>query len=392
MKVAGRTVQFEFATAARIVFGSDSVREAANWARANGSRAFVLIGKTRERVAFFEELLKISSIEFTTFSVGQEPTTTIVKEAIVAARNFCPSCVISLGGGSVIDTGKIVSAMLTNSGELIDYLEVIGGGEKISQRPSPFLAIPTTAGTGAEVTRNGVVLSPDHGVKVSMRSPLMLPACAIIDPTLTHSLPKAVTASTGLDALVQCLEPYVSNKSNPITDAFCKEGLKRAGRSLRRAYDDGDDEEAREDMALTSLFGGLALANSKLGAVHGFAGPLGGYLKAPHGVICAAMLPFVFAKNVELLSQLGEEKKRELNRFDEVAQLLLQDENAQASDGIEWIEELCTHLQVPPLATMGLVEEDIEMLAEKAARSSSMKGNPIPMSEGELATLLRKAM
>ena len=392
MKAAGKSVQFEFATATRIVFGPNSVKESVNWAKKNGARAFVITGKSRQRGEKLESILTKAAIEFTTFPVAHEPTTELLREAVTEARNFCPSCVIGFGGGSVIDTGKIVAALLTNSGQLFEYLEVIGNGEKISQRPAPFLAIATTAGTGAEVTKNGVVLSKEHGVKVSMRSPLMLPDCAIVDPLLTHSLSPAVTASTGLDALVQCLEPYVSNKANPMTDAFCQEGLKRAGRSLRKVFDNGHDEKGREDMALTSLFGGLALANAKLGAVHGFAGPLGGHLSAPHGVICAAMLPLVFSKNVELLRQLGDERKEQLKRFDGAAKLLTGQEDAKAQDGVLWIRELCEHLQVPPLAKMGLVEADIDMLAEKASRSSSMKGNPILISKKELADLLRKAM
>ncbi|MHC4843264.1 MAG: iron-containing alcohol dehydrogenase, partial [Planctomycetota bacterium] len=213
----------------------------------------------------------------------------IVKAAVGAAKNQRCDFVIGIGGGSVVDTGKGVAAMVMKEGELEDYLEVVGRGQKIKNRTAPYVAIPTTAGTGAEVTRNAVIKVPDKKVKVSMRSPLMLPEVALVDSELTYSMPPEVTASTGLDALTQLMEVYVSNKANPLTDGICREGLIRAGRSLQKAYEDGSNREAREDMAMASLFGGLALANAKLGAVHGFAGPLGGEIEAPHGVICAML-------------------------------------------------------------------------------------------------------
>ncbi|GAJ06279.1 unnamed protein product, partial [marine sediment metagenome] len=220
--------------------------------------------------------------------------------------------------------------------------------------PVPHIAIPTTAGTGAEVTRNAVLGVPDHQVKVSMRSPLLLPRLAMVDPVLTYSMPPAVTAGTGLDALTQLMEVYVSNKANALTDGICREGLRRAGRSLRQAYENGNNRAAREDMAIASLFGGLGLANAKLGAVHGFAGPLGGMISAPHGVICARLLPFVCEANVQALQRRAAPavllRKSEvagvaLARYDEIAQLLTGTATAQAVDGVRWVQE-----QLGPLA------------------------------------------
>ena len=229
--------------------------------------------------------------------------------------------VIGLGGGSAIDTGKAIAALLTNPGDPLDYLEVIGRGQALQQTPLPYIAIPTTAGTGSEVTRNAVLASHEHHVKVSLRSPLMLPRVAIVDPELTYSLPPAITASTGLDALTQLIEPYTCNSPNPMIDAICREGMQRAARSLKRAYQNGSDAAAREDMSIAALFGGMALANAKLGAVHGFAGPLGGLFPAPHGMICARLLPFVVEANVRAL-QMREPDSPVLKRYDEVAQLL----------------------------------------------------------------------
>ncbi len=384
-------MRFEFATATRIIFGTGTIEEVAPLAAEMGSSAFVITGRSAERAQPVIEQLRRHSIEHVTFSVPGEPTTTIVKEGVREAREAKSDLVIGIGGGSVLDTGKAIAAMLTNSGELEDYLEVVGRGEPLTQPPAPYIAIPTTAGTGAEVTRNSVLGVPEHRVKVSMRSPLMLPRLAVVDSVLTHSMPPSITASTGLDALTQLMEVYVSNKANPLTDGICWEGLKRAARSLREAYEDGGNAAAREDMALASLLGGLALANAKLGAVHGFAGPLGGMISAPHGVICARLLPYVMETNVQALQKRATDSAA-LARYDEVAQLLIGKPAARADDGVAWVQELCAALKVPSLAEFGLKEEDLPAVVAKSQKSSSMKGNPIVLTDDELVEILKKGL
>jgi alcohol dehydrogenase class IV len=299
--------------------------------------------------------------------------------------------VIGFGGGSALDAGKAIAAMLTNAGDLLDYLEVVGRGMMISQPSAPMIAVPTTAGTGAEVTRNAVLASPEHRVKVSMRSPLMLPRLSVVDPELTYSMPPAVTASTGLDALTQVLEPYVSSRANPMIDALVREGMARAARSLRRAWEQGDDPAAREDMALVSLFGGLALANAGLGAVHGFAGPLGGMFHAPHGAICARLLPFVMEVNVRALRDRQPESVA-LRRYDEIARILTSDARAAAANGVAWVHELGMMLRVPPLSAYGMTTADVPTLVDKGAAASSMKGNPLPLTPDEMAEILTRAL
>jgi len=383
-------MRFEFATATHIIFGPGTICEVAPLSAEMGKRACVVTGRSIERAGSLLELLDQQGIEYVTFNVVGEPTTTIAKVGVELARQAESDLVVSIGGGSVLDTGKVIAAMLTNSGELEDYLEVVGAGKPLSHSAAPHIAIPTTAGTGAEVTRNSVLSVPEHNVKVSMRSPLMLPRLAVVDPVLTHSMPPSVTASTGLDALTQLMEVYVSNKANPLTDSICREGLKRAGRSLRRAYEDGGNQTAREDMALASLFSGLGLANAKLGAVHGFAGPLGGMISAPHGAICARLLPFVMDVNVRALLSL-EADSAALARYDEVAQLLIGKATAQAADSVAWVQDLCAALKVPSLAEFGLKEQDFPTVVAKAKRSSSMKGNPIELTEDELLEILKKA-
>jgi len=383
-------MRFEFATATRIIFGPGTAGEVPSLSAELGKRACVVTGRTGERAESLLEQLKEHRIECVTFHVDGEPTTELARAAVETARRAECDLVISMGGGSVLDTGKVVAAMLTNAGKLEDYLEVVGAGKALTQAAAPHIAIPTTAGTGAEVTRNAVLGVPEHQVKVSMRSPLMLPRLAVVDPDLTHSMPRSVTASTGLDALTQLIEVYVSNRANPLTDGLVSEGLKRAGRSLRRACEDGSNPAAREDMAMASLFSGLGLANAKLGAVHGFASPLGGMLSAPHGAVCARLLPFVMAVNVRAL-QSRMPGSAVISRYDEVARLLTGRTAADADDSVRWVKDLCATLNVPSLAEFGLTELDFPAVVAKAQKSSSMKGNPITLTDDELLEILQKA-
>jgi alcohol dehydrogenase class IV len=384
-------MHFEFATATRIIFGPGTLREIGPIAASMGRRALVVVGCGAEYAAPLFDQLDEAGIEHVTYCVEGEPTVEVALKGVDRARAERCGLVIGFGGGSAIDTGKAISALLTNPGDPLDYLEVIGRGQALTQPAAPYVAIPTTAGTGAEVTRNAVLAVPEHRVKVSLRSPLILPRIALVDPELTYSLPPQVTAYTGLDALTQVIEPFVSIKANPLTDAICREGIRRAGRSLRRAYSDGGDAAAREDMALAALFGGLALANAALGGVHGFAGPFGGMFDAPHGAVCAALLPHVMAANIAAL-RARQPESLALRRFGEVARLLTGSETATAGDGAAWVEELCAVLNVPGLSSYGAAQADFPALIEKAARSSSMKGNPIALTTDELESILERAL
>jgi alcohol dehydrogenase class IV len=384
-------MRFEFATAGRIIFGPGTIGEIGDLAAAMGRRALLVTGKNVDRAAPVIEQLKVQGITITQFSIPGEPTTDLVLTAVDIARRGACEFVIGMGGGSVLDAGKVVAALLTNDGELMDYLEIIGGGQALSSKPATYIAIPTTAGTGAEVTRNAVLDSPQHRVKVSMRSPLMLPDLALIDPEITCSLPPEITAVTGLDAFTQLLEAYVSVQANPLTDGICREGLQRAARSLKKAYSDGKNIHARRDMSLASLFGGLALANAKLGAVHGFAGPLGGMYDAPHGALCAGLLPHVLDVNLKALQSRAPES-RAINRYDEVARIITGRSTDRAAEGINWIQELCSQLQVPRLSEYGVRKEDLYTIVLKSKDASSMKGNPILLTEAELLEVLTKAL
>jgi alcohol dehydrogenase class IV len=382
-------MRFEFATATQIIFGEGRLREAGPLAAGLGRKVLLVTGADPARAAPLRDGLAAAGLEAASFSVSGEPTLENTRQGTALARLENCDMVISMGGGSVIDAGKAISAMLTNPGEIEDYLEVVGKGWTIENQAAPFIAIPTTAGTGSEVTRNAVIGVPDQRVKVSMRSLKMLPTVALVDPELTFSMPPELTASTGLDALTQLIEPFVSPRANPLTDALCLEGIRRASKALPAAYQDGS-RPARLDMSAASLFGGLALANAGLGAVHGFAGPLGGMVPGPHGAICAALLAPVMEVNLRAL-QIRQPDSPALKRYDLVAQALTGSSTADADDGLIWIQNLVGKLSVPRLSEYGLKREDLPAVVEKAARASSMKANPIPLTDEELHEILEIA-
>jgi alcohol dehydrogenase class IV len=384
-------MNFEFATATRIIFGAGSIRKIGALGLEMGRQALVVTGIGSKLADPLVKILSASGINFKIFEVDREPTVELVNQGVKLARREMCDLVIGLGGGSAIDTGKAIAVLLTNAGEIYDYLEVIGRGKALTKPSLPFIAIPTTAGTGAEVTRNAVLGAPNQRVKVSLRSPFMLPRLALVDPQLTYNLPPEVTASTGLDAITQLIEPYVTNQANPLTDTLCREGLKRAGHSLLRAYQYGEDASAREDMALASLFSGLALANAKLGAVHGFAATLGGMLNAPHGAICARLLPFVMQTNIRAL-QDRDPGNPSLKRYDEIAEILTGLSGARAVEGVDWVDALCTTLQVSSLSKYGLSAQDFPYLIKDSAKASSMQGNPIKLTEEEMRDILSRAL
>ena len=358
-------LSFEFATATRILFGPGRIAEVPEAARALGaSRVLLVTGRDASRAAPLAEGLARAGLAPTPFPVDGEPTVELARAGTAIALAQRCDAVVSFGGGSALDAGKAIAALATNGGDPLDYLEVIGRGRALEKPSLPFVAVPTTAGTGSEVTRNAVLGSKDAKVKASLRSPLMLPRLAVVDPDLLASAPPAVLAASGLDALSQLIEPFLSARANPLTDALAREGLRCSARSLRNAVLQGADAAAREDLALASLMGGLCLANSGLGAVHGFAAPLGGMFDAPHGAVCAALLPAVLEVNLRAL-------------------------RARAADhpALLRFRELCGALGVPGLARYGLTEADVPRLVEKARAASSMKANPLPLTDEELTEI-----
>jgi alcohol dehydrogenase class IV len=384
-------IRFEFATATRILFGAGTLSEAAPAAAQFGPKVVLVRGNQPGRTLGLEEALRSRGLSLQSESVSGEPTVEWLRAAAERRRPDEVSAVIACGGGSVIDAGKALAAMLANPGDPLDYLEVIGQGQPLPHPALPFIAIPTTAGTGAEVTRNAVLGSTEHRLKASLRSAGMLPKLAVVDPELAISLPANLTAYTGLDALTQLIEPFVCQRANPLTDALCREGITRVARSLRRACEAPQDLTARTEMALASLLSGLALANAGLGVVHGLAAPIGGMFPAPHGAVCAALLPHAMRVNLQALRE-REPASPALLRFQEISVLLTGCQGAAAADGVEWVASTCHFLGVPPLSHWGVEPEAIPTLAERARHASSMKANPISLFPQELEALLADAL
>lgn len=387
---------FELATAGRVLFGAGVQRQLAAAVAATGARQVLLVtGASTARAATLADQLRAAGLTVIPFAVGGEPTLELVRAGTAAAREAGAGAVIGMGGGSALDGGKAIAALAGNDGDALDYLEVVGAGRPLERPPLPFFAVPTTAGTGSEVTRNAVLTVPGARVKASLRSPLMLPRVAAVDPDLLSGLPPAVIAASGLDALSQVIEPFLSVRANPITDALARDGIGRSARALRPAYAGGlaTDAGLRDDLALASLTGGLCLANSGLGAVHGFAAPAGGMFGAPHGAVCAALLPHVLDVNLRALRARAPEHPA-LPRYRELASLLTGAPLADVSpeDGVAFVAALTRDLAVPGLAHHGMRPADVPALVEKAKQASSMKGNPLPLTDSELTEIAQRAL
>lgn len=381
---------FEFAIPPRILFGPGTVRRAGELARECGRHALVVVGSHPERAFPLISSLEAHGVAFEVVPVAAEPTIETVQRGMALARTGNFELVVGFGGGSALDTAKAIAALTPDGDDPRDYLEVIGRGRSLPMRHLPVLAVPTTAGTGSEATRNAVLGVPEEGVKVSLRGPTLMPKAALVDPELTYSLPPATTASTGLDALTQLIEPFTSCRANPLTDALCREGIARAGRSLRRAWANGRDPEAREDMALAGLLGGMALANAGLGAAHGLAGPAGGMRPAPHGALCAALLPHVMAMNIAVL-RAERPHDPVLDRYAEIARILTAKNDAVPEEGAAWVQALNAEMGIPALGDHGFRREQMPALVEKALASSSLKANPVVLGAGQLEEILARA-
>ncbi|MDX1953740.1 MAG: iron-containing alcohol dehydrogenase [Verrucomicrobiota bacterium] len=382
-------IPFEFATAARILFGCGKLRTLPDLCATFGSSLLLVTGKNKERHQETITALKTNGYAVSHFVVEREPTVELVLNGARVAGETKVHLVVALGGGSVIDAGKAIAALATNNFDFYRHAELVGKGEPLKTAPLPLIAIPTTAGTGAEVTRNAVIGVPDQRLKVSLRSPLMLPRIALIDPELTFSLPPEITASTGMDALTQLIEPFVSERANPVTDALCRNGIQKAAAALPRACCE-EDRGAREEMSLASLFGGMALANAGLGAVHGFAAPIGGmYPGMAHGTICAALLPAVMEINIRELQR--QQRSDLLERFAEVTQLLTSMKEKSPEAGVAWLRNLTKCLKIPTLKALGVREQDFETICSRAMQASSMKANPVRLGPEQLKEILERA-
>jgi alcohol dehydrogenase class IV len=336
-----------------------------------------------------------AGVEHVKFRQRGEPKVGDIDTAIEIARQQKSDVVIGLGGGSAIDAAKAVAALITNGGAALDYMEVVGKGQKITQMAAPWIAIPTTAGTGAEATRNAVIGAPDRRFKASIRGEQLLARIALIDPELGLSTPPNVTASSGMDALCQCIESYTSTGAHPLTDALALQGITLATSSLKRAWSDGMDIDAREDMAMAALLSGIALTNAGLGAVHGFAAPLGANFPVPHGTVCAALLPGVIAANVAAFRAQAADHPT-LGRYATIGRILSAENSLTDQQAIDaailFCIDLSQELQIPPLGQFQITAADVPAMAELAKKASSMRFNPAALSDAALNGVLIDAL
>lgn len=380
-------MHFDFSTADRIVFGVSVLDEVPKLISGFGTKAIVIHSPQATIENSITRMFNSTDKEFIKIAVNSEPTYTSIYNAIqLASSNNC-DFVIGIGGGSVLDTAKVVAAMMTNGGELIDYLETVGKGLPIKNRCAPFLAIPTTAGTGSEVTRNAVIDIPEKKLKVSIRSALMLPWVSLIDPNLTISLPPDITAYTGMDAFVQVIEPYVSNRANVLVDTLCVNAIQKAAVHLRKVYNDGQNLESRIEMCYVSLMGGMCLANSGVGAVHGFAGAIGSMFHAAHGAVIASLVSAVMEVNISAIMKRDPHSKS-LERYLEISKIITNNKFANYCDGIQWFRELCRELNIPRLQVLGIDRRDFPEIISLSKTTNSMKANPIKLSDDELIRIL----
>lgn len=405
-------VNFTFFSPAKIVFGAGISKNIADHipqpasrdkkrsedgghSRRTRGKVLLITGKDTSRAKSIIDSLNSSETDHELMVQSGEPSISeIVKGVEMAIRDGIDS-VIAIGGGSVIDAGKAIAALTTNRHHIMHYLEIIGKGSPLTEKSLPMVAIPTTSGTGAETTCNAVLSSPEHHIKVSLRGHLMYPDVALIDPELSMSMSAQMTASTGMDALTQLIESFTSRFATPVTDALCREGLSKISGSFKKCYDEPDNIEARGEMSLAAMLSGITLSNAKLGAVHGIAGPMGGMVNAPHGLICARLLGSVITANIvmvkEQLKWAGQKESalKSLMKYQEVARILTGNPDAEPDDASYYINEIAQYMHIRDIAFPEVDSKQIDLVTRQSEKSSSMKGNPVALSSDQIKNIIK---
>jgi alcohol dehydrogenase class IV len=386
--------RFTFAGTPRVHFGIGTFSKGHEIVAAYGTRVLVVTGKRSLQSSgkwnLLLQALAANEMEHWHFAIGGEPSPEVVDQACSELRGKPVDAVLAVGGGSVVDAGKAISAMLPQAGSVLDYLEGVGtrahSGAKV-----PFIAVPTTAGTGSEATKNAVLSRVGtSGFKKSLRHDNFIPNDVIIDPELSLSCPARVTAACGMDAFTQLLESYVSTEASPMTDALAVSGMRYVADHLVAAATTGaDDVEARAGMAYASFLSGVTLANAGLGVVHGLAGPIGGFFDIPHGVVCGTLIGGATRLNVEALQRKKDEGKAALEKYATIGRLLSGTESQDIAYCcnllIEKIETWTKTVELPLLSDYGVRPSDIDKIVEKA----SNKNNPVKLNQEEIREILR---
>ncbi|MBB1464517.1 iron-containing alcohol dehydrogenase [Vibrio sp. SG41-7] len=378
---------FQFMTSTKIIFGDGALPASLSLFNQYGYSVLLVTGNTLERTSLVTDYLDAQSMRYQQIAVSGEPNIKMVEEAATSARRFKPDMVVAMGGGSAIDMGKALAAVLPNQGNLYDYVEVVGRNVPLKTKPLPFIAIPTTASTGAEVTKNAVLKSGQDQVKISLRSPEMLADVAIVDPALTHGTNPYLSGRGAMDAFTHLMEAYVCGEPNPLTDMICEEGLRKLSCSVIQAciY---DEPQARSDLAFASMLGGMAITNAKLGAAHGLASALGGKISAPHSVITARLAPFVMLENIAVAKE--QQRNDILARYQRIAQIVTGNVEAKEEEAITWLSEVLDTLKLPSLLEFGVCEAQFDEVSADALKSVAIKGTPLPLNQERLVHILKQ--
>jgi alcohol dehydrogenase class IV len=382
-------MNFEFVTTTRIIFGNNKLKLLKNLAPNFGSRAFVITGNDPDRSAEVLDMLDAANCSPVIYSVPGEPTLDTINRGLFILVETERDFVVSVGGGSAIDTGKALAVLATNDGAPADYLDEPGKGRLFTNPSLPLVAIPTTAGSGAEITSTALFISPEPRSKVRLHHNAMFPRIALIDPKLTLSVPPNITAYTGLAALCHNLEVFVSPKGNPITDILTKDGLRRGSLAIQRAYTDSADIESRTSLAMSSLYAGLSAANASLGATHTIANAIGGLFNAPYGVICAQLLPAVIETNIRAMQERMPENVA-LRKYDQITRIVAGKEHSKTLAA--FMQTLNETFAIPSLSSYGIQQTDFDNIIAYSKSSPNMTGNPVELNEDELRAILGKAM
>ncbi|MFM2590338.1 iron-containing alcohol dehydrogenase [Vibrio sp. TBV020] len=378
---------FQFMTSTRIIFGEGALQSSLSVMNQYGYSVLLVTGKTLDRAAPIIYYLKSQGMRYQHVSINGEPNITMIEETALTGRKFKPDMVVAIGGGSVLDMGKALAAIIPNQGDVYDYVEVVGRNVPLKSKPLPYIAIPTTASTGSEVTKNAVLRSGQDQVKVSLRSPDMLADVAIVDPTLTYGTDPYLSGRGAMDAFTHLMEAYVCGEPNPLTDMICEEGLRRLAQSMIAGCLQ-DDHRARSDVSFAAMLGGMAISNAKLGAAHGLASALGGKLDAPHSVITARLAPYVMLENIRAANEAG--RSDVLSRYTKLAQILTGRINAHKEDSVLWVNMMLERLGIPTLDKFGVCTTSFDLVAEDALKSVAIKGNPLPLTLERLHYILEQ--
>lgn len=388
-------MNFEFVAPGRILFGSGQFDRLGELSAKIGRCALIVFNGSEVIANAARDRLSASGLNAELFRQRGEPTVNDVNSATEVARKEQVDLIIGVGGGSAIDAAKAVAALVANGGSALDYMEVVGKGQKLTRAGTPWIAIPTTFGTGAEATKNAVIGAPDRGFKASIRGEQLLAKIVLVDPALGQGVPSNVIAQSGMDALCQLIESYTSSGAGPMTDGLAMTGLKKAPSALRRAYMNSQDLDALTDMALAAMLSGICLANAGLGAVHGFAAPLGANFPIPHGEVCAALLPHVVRANVAALRAASKDHLT-LRRYADIGRSAGVAPATDDPDAIEFLIQflfdLSRDLHIQPLSAFGVEDKDVDRIVALARKASSMRFNPIVLDDAVLASVLRAAI